>query len=160
MGEAIRDLRGLARRARALRSAYMRGGLDPALRERVMVAVSQFNSCRGCTFVHKRWAGSAGVTSDDLRAIGSGDLGLLDNRSRAAVTYAAALAEVRFRGPIAVELTAGASDNLMAGDLMAVEAIARAIAFANLSANTAEELIARIWSPAIRKGRRHAGAAR
>ena len=103
-----------------------------------MVAVSRVNSCRGCTFVHERWAGRAGVTADDLQAIDLGDLEDLDKRSRAAVADAAALAEARFREPIAADLTACAGDQLTPDELAAVDAVARAMAFANLSANTLE----------------------
>lgn len=133
----------------------MRGGLDPALRERVMVAVSRVNSCRGCAFVHERWASRVGVTPDDLRAIGFGDLEALDDRNRAAVAYAAALAEARFRRPIAADLAASAGDHLTPDEMAAVEAIARAMAFANLSANTAEGLFGRMRSPRVGEGRTH-----
>jgi AhpD family alkylhydroperoxidase len=143
-GEAIRDLVGLARRARPLADAYIGRGLDPARRERVMVAVSHVNSCRGCTFVHERWASRAGVTSEDLRAIGLGDLGTLDDRDRAAVAYAAALAEARFRAPVDAALADSASRQLAPDDLAAVEAVARAMAFANLTANTFESLSDRL----------------
>jgi AhpD family alkylhydroperoxidase len=154
-GEVIRELVGVARRARPLATAYTRGGLDPALRERVMVAVSRVNSCRGCTFVHVRLAGRAGVSADDLQAIGVGDLGGLDERNRAAVAYAAALAEARFRGPIAADLAAGASDHLTAAELAAVDAAARAMALANLSANTIEELFGRLRSLRATKPNTH-----
>ncbi len=109
-----------------------------------MVAVSRVNSCRGCTLVHERWANRAGVSSDDLEAIGLGDLGALDERNRAAVAYAAALAEARFRGPISADLAASAADYLSPDELAAVDAVARAMALANLSANTAEELFDRL----------------
>ena len=117
--------------------AYLRGGLDPALRERVMVAVSRVNACQGCTYVHESWARRAGVTADDLQAIGREDLGRLDDRDRAAVAYAAALAEARFRGPIGAGLAAGVDDHLTPRELAAVDAVARMMAFANLVANTA-----------------------
>ncbi len=113
-----------------------------------MVAVSRVNSCRGCTLVHERWANRAGVSSDDLEAIGLGDLGALDDRNRAAVAYAAALAEARFRGPISADLAASAADHLAPDELAAVDAVARAMALANLSANTAEELFDRLRSTA------------
>jgi AhpD family alkylhydroperoxidase len=144
--EAIRDLLGVARQARPLATAYLRGGVNPELRERVMVAVSRVNSCRGCTFVHERWATRAGVSSDDLDAIGLGDLGALDGRSRAAVAYAAARAETRFREPVSADLASHAASNLTPDELAAVDAVARAMTLANLSANTAEELVDRLRS--------------
>ena len=114
-----------------------------------MVAVSRVNSCRGCTFVHERLASRAGVSSEDLEAIGVGDLGDLDDRSRAAVAYAAALAETGFRGPIPADLSASVAGQLSADERVAVDAVARGMAFANLSSNTAEELIERIRSNRI-----------
>ncbi len=143
-GDVVRDVVGVARRARPLAGAYSGRGLDPALRERVMVAVSHVNACRGCTFAHERWAGRAGVSAEDLRAIGLGDLEDLDERSRVAVAYAAALAEARFREPVAADLAARASDRLTPGELAAVDAVARAMALANLSSNTFEGLLGRL----------------
>ena len=109
-----------------------------------MVAVSHVNSCRGCSFVHERWAGRAGVTTEDLRAIGFGDLGTLDDRDRAAVAYAAALAQGRFRQPIDADLADNARRHLTPEELAAVDAVARAMAVANLSANTVEALVGRL----------------
>jgi AhpD family alkylhydroperoxidase len=142
--EALGDLMGVARRAASLTSVYLRGGLDPELRERVMIAVSRVNSCRGCTLVHERWAIRAGVTSDELEAIGLGDLAALDDRNRAAVVYATALAEARFRGPIPTDVAANAADQLTARELAAVDAAARAMALANLSVSTTGGLIDRL----------------
>jgi hypothetical protein len=96
--------------------------------------------------VHERLAGRAGVSSEDLQAIALGDLGDMDDRSRAAVAYAAALAETRFRGPIPADLAASAADQLSPDELAAVDAVARGMAFANLSSNTADELIDRLRS--------------
>jgi AhpD family alkylhydroperoxidase len=138
---------GVVRRARSLASAYLRGSLDPELREQVMVAVSRVNACRGCTFVHERLASRAGVSAEDLHAIGLGDLEALDPRSRAAITYAAALAEGRFRGPVTAELAAGTGNHLTPEEVAGVDAVARAMSLANLSANTAGELFDRLRSP-------------
>lgn len=112
-----------------------------------MVAVSRVNSCRGCVFAHERWASRVGVTPEDLEAIGSDDLDDLDDRNRAAVAYAGALAEARFRRPVAADLSAGANDHLTPDEVAAVDAVARAMAFANLTANTAERLVGRMRSP-------------
>lgn len=143
----MRDVINVAGRARALVAAYARGGLDSDLRERVMVAVSRVNSCRGCTFVHERWAGRAGVSQEDLYAIGLGDLDSLDARDRAAVAYAVALADKHFRGPVVAEVAAAAAEHLTSEELAGVDAVARTMAVANLSANTAESLFGRLSFP-------------
>lgn len=135
-GEALRDLIGALGHAGPLTAVYLRGRLDPELRERVMVAVSRVNACRGCTLVHERWAIRSGVTADELAAIGLDDLSTLDDRSRAAVVYATARAESRFSGPLPADVAAEAAARLNPRELEAVEATARAMAVANLSVNT------------------------
>ena len=134
--EAAADIAGLWVRAPVLACVYLGGMLDPMLRERVMVAVSRVNACAGCTTVHERWALRAGVSTAELEAIGLGDLARLDDRSRAAVVYATALAGNRFRGAPDRELIALARRHLTAAELRAVEAVARLMAAANLSASS------------------------
>ena len=134
--EAAADVAGLWMRAPVLAGVYLGRMLDPGLRERIMVAVSRANACAGCTWVHERWALRAGVSAVELEAIGLGDLARLDDRSRAAVIYAAALAENRFRGTADRELAALARRHLTAAELRAVEAVARMMALANLRAST------------------------
>ena len=140
-GEALSDLAGVLRRAVPLTGVYLRGGLDPEIRERVMVAVSRTNACRGCSLVHQRWALRAGVGAEELESIGLDDLAALDERSRAAIVYATAAAEGRFRQPVAAEVVAYAAERLTSSELTAVDAIARAMALANLSANTTEAIL-------------------
>ena len=141
--EWARDVVGVAQHSGPLAAVYLRGRLDATLRERVMVAVSRVNACGGCTFVHQRWALRAGVSSEELEAIGLGDLAALDERSRAAVVYASALAEGRFRRPIAPEIEAAAAERLTVDEMSAIEAVARLMALANLSVSTAETIAAR-----------------
>jgi AhpD family alkylhydroperoxidase len=134
--EAAADIVALWMRAPVLAGVYLGRMLDPGLRERIMVAVSRVNACAGCTWVHERWALRAGVPTAELEAIGLGDLARLDDRSRAAIVYAAALAENRFRGTADRELAALAGRHLTAAERRAVEAVARMMALANLSAST------------------------
>ena len=142
--EVLSGLAGIAYRAAPLAATYLGGRLDPELRERVMVAVSRVNACRGCTFVHERWALRTGVTTADLEAIGLGELGPLDQRSRAAVVYATARAEAGFREPAPADVAAATAEHLTARELAAVEAVARAMTLANLSVSTAGALAARL----------------
>ena len=142
--EALGDVAAVLRSALPLVDVYLRGRLEPELREQVMVAVSRVNACRGCTRVHERWGIRAGVTSDELEAIGLGDLAKLDDRDRAAIVYAMALAEARFRGPIPADVASSAANQLTTQELAAVDAIARAMALANLSLSTTKALIDRL----------------
>ena len=142
--DGVRELAAVTRRARPLTAVYARGRIDDALRERVMLAVSRVNACSGCTFVHRRWALRSGVTHAELEAIGLAELGPLDCRSRAAVVYATALAETRFRSPPQPDVAAALVGELTPAEIEAIEAVARMMAFANLSASTAEALLGRL----------------
>ncbi|GAC1320208.1 MAG: hypothetical protein NVSMB25_12200 [Thermoleophilaceae bacterium] len=133
--EAARDVFGIASRARVLVGVYG-GSLEGDLRERVMVAVSQVNACRACTGVHRRWALRAGVGPDELEDLRVGDVDGLDARNRAAVTYAVARAEQRFAAAVSPGLRQATRKHLTTCELEAVEAVARVMAFANLSLNT------------------------
>jgi AhpD family alkylhydroperoxidase len=141
---AARSFAGVMRRSAPLVAAYLGGRLDPELREHVMVAVSRVNACRGCTFVHERWALRAGATGADLEAIGLGDLASLDERSRAANVYATALTETGFSEPAPTDVAAAAARHLTPSELESVEAVARAMTLANLSVSTLEALAARL----------------
>jgi hypothetical protein len=94
--------------------------------------------------VHERWAFRSGVTSGELAAIGLDGLAMLDDRSRAAVLYATARAESHFSGPVPPGVAAGAPSWLSPRELDAVEAIARAMALANLSVSTVVTLRSRL----------------
>ncbi|MGZ5375402.1 MAG: carboxymuconolactone decarboxylase family protein [Solirubrobacterales bacterium] len=139
-GEALSDVAAVVGRAGPLVAVYLGARLDPMLRERVMVAVSQVNACAGCARVHRRLALRAGLAPDELEAIGLGDRAALDERSRAAVIYASELAERRFRAPPSPEVEAAAREHLKSSELAAVEAVARGMALANLTANSAKTI--------------------
>ena len=133
--EAVRDLASVLVRGPRLARAYA-GGVDRRLRERVMVAVSQVNACDGCTRVHRSWARRSGVSPTELEALRAGELGRLDPRSRAAVSYAVEHAERRFAGSVPTDVERFAREHLSVSELTQVEAVARAMALANLSLNT------------------------
>ncbi len=152
--DAVREIAGVTRRARSLGDAFLRARLSARERELVTVAVSRVNACAGCTFAHERWALRAGVSDDELRALELGELQNLDARSRAAVLYATARAESRFRGPVPDDVAEAAQANLTPRELAAVEATARAMTLANLSVSTSEALLARLHRPEPAAGTR------
>ena len=133
---------------------YGRGRLAPGLRERVMVAVSRANACGACTRVHEAWAVRAGVSTAELEQISAGELPLMAPEQRAAVVYAAALAEARLGGvhPHAQAV----ADAYLGVELQRdIKAIAQLMTFANLSVNTAHVLHRR-----LRRNRERIGDAR
>jgi AhpD family alkylhydroperoxidase len=153
LGEFAGDVAAVVRRAGPLAAVFLHGRLDRRERERIMVAVSRDNACRGCTVAHQRWALQAGVSAEELRAIELGDLAPLDDRSRAAVAYATALAERRFRRPPPEDVAAAAALHLSPTERAAVEAVARLIALANLSASTVETMLASLVAARVRRRR-------
>lgn len=114
-----------------------------------MVAVSRINACGGCVFVHERLASRAGVTSEELEAIGIGHLGPLDARNRAAVAFAVTRAETRFRRPVDAGVSAEVTIHLRADEVAAIEAVARLMTLANLSVNTTGALLDRLRRAAM-----------
>jgi len=142
------DFVGVARVSPDLWRVY-RGDIPSALRERIMVAVSGANSCAGCSRVHQRWAVRAGVTDDELEALGLDELARLDPASRAAVVYSVERSAAGFPGPAGAPsddpaVAAAMADHFTASQRRQVDAIARGITFANLSVGSAEALQERI----------------
>ena len=80
-------LRSLAR-ALARWPAAKGRGVDPQLRERVILHVSAVNSCAVCTSFHVRAARRIGLDEGDIGAACALDLGPRDERTRAAMRYA------------------------------------------------------------------------
>ncbi len=63
-------------------------GVDPVLRERVILHVSAINRCEVCTAFHIRSARRIGLTEDDIGAACRLDTEVRDDRTRAAMRYA------------------------------------------------------------------------
>ena len=135
-----------------LYAIYGRGRVDPALRERVMVAVSRANACGSCTTVHEAWALRAGVSAEELKQISDGELLLMAPEERAPIVYATALAEAGFQR-VHPDARVVADAYLGVERQRDVEAIARLMTFANLSVNTAHVVYRR-----LRANRMSAGA--
>jgi AhpD family alkylhydroperoxidase len=66
LSQAWRDIRYIGRNHAALRSAVHGDLVSPAFRERVMLAVTQVNGCRYCSYVHSRLALRSGVSLQEL----------------------------------------------------------------------------------------------
>lgn len=143
LAEAARNLAGVAGVSGPLYRVY-RGSLDPALRERVMVAVSEANACAGCSRVHQRWALRAGVPDEDLKALGLGDLAGLDERSRVAIVVAVDRSQSGFFSGPPPEIAEAAASTFTVAELEEIEAVARAMTLANLTVGTAKALRSRL----------------
>jgi AhpD family alkylhydroperoxidase len=143
LAEVAKNLAGVAGVSVPLVRVY-RGNLDPALRERVMVAVSEANACAGCTRVHQKWALRAGVPDENLEALGLGNFSGLDARNRAAIVFAVDRSQSGFTGEPPPEIAEAVAGRFTTTELEEIEAVARAITLANLTVGTAEALKSRL----------------
>ncbi len=73
--------------------AVQSGRVDKAFAERVMLAVTQVNSCRYCTLVHTETAPMAGVRPEEIRAISTHEFGSVPPDQVAALMFAQHYAE-------------------------------------------------------------------
>jgi AhpD family alkylhydroperoxidase len=146
-GHLARDLVGTARVAPELWEVY-RGGVPADRRERIMVAVSRANACAGCSRVHQRWALRAGVSDEELEALGLDDLARLGPADRAAVVYAVERSASGFPGPVGAPsedpgVSAAMAEHFSSEETRQIDAVARAITLANLTVGSLEGLVER-----------------
>jgi AhpD family alkylhydroperoxidase len=69
LGEVLTDTRVILSQRDLLRTT-MRGGLDPAFRERLMLVVTAVNGCRYCSYAHVRQALSEGISAEEIEMLG------------------------------------------------------------------------------------------
>ena len=91
--DLIEDMHSLMARRDETRTLMHGETLDPAFRERLMLAVTQVNRCRYCSYVHAREALTAGIPQDELAALAEGEFGGSPSEQRPALFYAEHFAE-------------------------------------------------------------------
>lgn len=79
----------------AVRMAFQRKLINRAFKERIMLAVTQVNGCRYCSFAHTRQALEAGVPVEHIRQLASGEWKNLPEDELIALNYAQHYAESR-----------------------------------------------------------------
>jgi len=114
--------------------------LDPALREKVMVAVSRMNRCRHCTAIHTAWASLAGLSDDELARIEEMDPATFERRDWLAMKYARCLVAGADTREVEEELRQHYTD----GEISRIAAVARGIDVANRSGNTWDSFESRL----------------
>jgi AhpD family alkylhydroperoxidase len=125
-----------------LRHAILGGRVDRAFAERVMMAVTQVNGCRYCSFVHTKAALLSGVTSEEIRAIQTSEFDKIPTDQVAALMFAQHYAEMDGNpDPEAWQrmITVYGAD--ITRDLMVYF---RLISLANLWGNTFDALLSRL----------------
>jgi AhpD family alkylhydroperoxidase len=70
--QLIADFRGIMRRRKEIRPLMRGEVINAAFRERLMLAVTQVNGCRYCSYGHARQALAEGISQEEIEALGQG----------------------------------------------------------------------------------------
>jgi len=133
------DVRALWRDRRQVR-AVMRGEeIDAAFRERLMLAVTEVNGCRYCSYAHARAALAAGLTRTDVEALARGDLDGAPPEQVPALLYAQHWAETD--GRPGTEIRERVLATYGEARTRAIEHAMRTIRIGNLTGNTWDYLL-------------------
>ncbi len=149
----FRDLLSVFGRMPSLISIWIGGRLPRALREKVIVAVSQANACRMCEHAHTRMALEAGVTDAELAALENMDSGVLDRRTWLALAFARERVRTDFAPIDGEESHRTLVSELGLQTIRDVEDLARAMTVANRIANTLNALPDRMRGQAVPESR-------
>ncbi len=134
----------------------MRGGsLDPAFRERLMLAVTAVNGCRYCSYYHARQALVVGIPSEEADALAAGVMDGCPPEQLPAVLYAQHWAESDARpDPMARQRVV---DLYGAQTMEAIELALHTIRMGNMAGNTFDYVLHRLsfgrWNVDPRTGR-------
>jgi len=121
----------------------MRGdSLDPAFRERLMLAVTAVNDCRYCSYSHARQALTLGVTPAEIEALAGGEFNGCPPEELPALLYAQHWAEMDGDPDPAARLRV----SIIYGDQKAdvIELALRVIRIGNLGGNTLDHILHRL----------------
>lgn len=88
----LADLRSILSQRALLRST-MRGGLNAAFRERLMLVVTAVNGCRYCSYAHAHQALSQGISPQEIKELSRGTLDGTPDEETTALLYAQHWAE-------------------------------------------------------------------
>lgn len=141
LAELVRDIRIMAGQRQQIR-AVMRGGIDPAFRERLMLAVTGVNDCRYCSYAHARMALTAGLSPDDVAGLSKGEFAGAPAEQVPALLYAQHWADTHASPDPEVRRELIRSHGV--GKVRDIELLLHLIRTANLMGNSFDYLLHRI----------------
>ncbi len=119
---------------------------DPALSaefsERIMLAVTQVNGCRYCSFVHTRMALASGVSRDELALLAGGEFDGLPQSEQVALAFAQHYAETL--GNYDPDTWTTLVETYGEDTALHIRAVIRSITIGNLTGNTLDALLSRL----------------
>jgi AhpD family alkylhydroperoxidase len=138
----LRHLREVVIHAAGLPSAFRNQTVDPAFRERILLAVTSVNQCRYCAWMHTDLALSAGMSREEVSALLGQKAEQVPELELTAVRYAVHYAESNARP--GKDKTQELYETYGDATAAAIENYIRLIFFANLSGNTFDAFISRL----------------
>jgi AhpD family alkylhydroperoxidase len=136
------SVRDLFAHTDALHAALTHQRVSQAFVEKIMLAVTQVNGCRYCSYAHTRMALKAGVSETELRELVAGEFNQLPAEEIMALTFAQHYAEQDGRYAATAWQRLEAAYGLDAARDVLV--YIRLISLANLYGNTFDALLERI----------------
>ncbi|MDX9991200.1 MAG: carboxymuconolactone decarboxylase family protein [Anaerolineales bacterium] len=125
-----------------LRAAFRAGRIGKAFAEKIMLAVTQVNGCRYCSYGHSRAALAAGVSEAELQQLLQGEIGGFPEQEAVALAFAQHYAESGCQpAPASVQRLVDYYGDETARD---IRAYLRMITFGNLLGNTFDALLSRL----------------
>lgn len=141
-GELLSDVRIILSQRKDIRALMRGGAIPPAFRERLMLAATEVNGCRYCSYAHARAALTAGVPQDEIEALAAGVREQSPPEEAPALLYAQHWAEADGKPEATVRERVVARYGEQTVGM--VELALRMIRVANLSGNTFDYLLHRI----------------
>lgn len=141
--QLIGDVLSLTPQTGIIYRVWLKHEIDPGFREELMLAVSELNQCRYCTWAHHEWAQMVGVSDDELAHIEQLDPTGFDRKKWLAISYVRALVSANF-GPIDEALVFEMQASYSTQEIKEIDIVARIMDIANRSANTWDALLSRL----------------
>ncbi|MBN2205580.1 MAG: carboxymuconolactone decarboxylase family protein [Thermoleophilia bacterium] len=135
-------MRVIWRERRGARALMRDEVIDAQFRERLMLAVTEVNGCRYCSYAHARAALKAGLTEEDIAAVARGEAAGSPPDQAVALVYARHWAEADAKpDPEARQRVLETYGETKTG---AIELTLRMIRIGNLMGNTSDYLLYRV----------------
>jgi len=140
--QLLRDIRSVMRRRSEMRNLMRGETLSASFRERLMLAVTEVNRCRYCSYYHAKQALDEGLSEEELQALTEGEFGDSPIEERPALLYAQHWAEAD--GNPDGEARARIIELYGAETADAIDLALRVIRIGNLMGNTWDGLLYRV----------------
>ncbi len=140
--QLLRDIRSVMRRRSDMRNLMHGDTISASFRERLMLAVTEVNQCRYCSYYHAKQALVEGLSEDELQALTEGEFDNSPAQERPALLYAQHWAEAD--GSPDEEACARITEIYGAETANAIDLALRVIRIGNLMGNTWDFLLYRV----------------